>query len=173
MSTWSRRRTVHAVGAGCLILEVQEPTDFTIAPEAWCGDHRLNEREMYLGLRRDLAMECIDFDGPVGDEAIRAGRKVPSAFFEAGGVLGERLISRKDTLDFTVNRYRLTAGALELEGKPGVYVVTGGTGTLVCGYAERTLKKGGYFFLPASAAETTIRTAVGLEVVECLPPSSS
>ncbi|MFQ7034381.1 MAG: class I mannose-6-phosphate isomerase [Candidatus Borkfalkia sp.] len=25
-------RTVHAIGAGCLILEVQEPTDFTISP---------------------------------------------------------------------------------------------------------------------------------------------
>ena len=28
-------KTVHAIGAGCLILEVQEPTDFTIQPEHW------------------------------------------------------------------------------------------------------------------------------------------
>ena len=31
-------RTVHAIGSGCLILEVQEPTDFTIQPERWCGE---------------------------------------------------------------------------------------------------------------------------------------
>ncbi len=164
-------RTVHAVGAGCLILEVQEPTDFTIAPEAWCGGYRLNEREMYLGLGRDVAMECIDFEGPVGDQAIQAGRKEPFAFMEAGGVLGERLISRKDTPDFAVNRYRLPAGVLKLEGRPGVYIVTSGAGTLICGNTERTVEKGGYFFLPAAAAETTIRTAVGVEIVECLPPS--
>ena len=90
---------------------------------------------------------------------------------EAGGVLGERLISRRDTPDFAVNRYRLQTGALKLEGKPGVYVVTSGAGTLACGKTERTVEKGGYFFLPAAAAETTIRTAVGVEIVECLPPS--
>ena len=30
-------KAVHAIGRGCLILEVQEPTDFTIQPEAWSG----------------------------------------------------------------------------------------------------------------------------------------
>jgi mannose-6-phosphate isomerase len=126
---------------------------------------------MYLGVGRDVAMECIDFEGPVGDRAIQAGRKEPFAFMEAGGVLGERLISRKDTPDFAVNRYRIPAGALKLEERLGVYIVTSGTGTLICGNTERTVEKGGYFFLPAAAAETTIRTAVGVEIVECLPPS--
>ena len=31
-------RMVHAIGEGCLILEVQEPSDFTIQPEHWCAD---------------------------------------------------------------------------------------------------------------------------------------
>ena len=90
----------------------------------------------------------IDFEGPIGDQAIQAGRKKPLAFMEAGGVLGERLISRRDTPDFAVNRYRLQTGALKLEGKPGVYVVTSGAGTLACGKTERTVEKGGYFFSP-------------------------
>ena len=54
-------RTVHAIGAGCLLLEVQEPTDFTIQPEYWCGDYLLNEREMYLGLKKEEALDCFDF----------------------------------------------------------------------------------------------------------------
>ena len=52
-----------------------------------------------------------------------------------------------------------------------MYIVTSGTGTLICGHTERTVEKGDYFFLPAAAAETTIRTAVGVEIVECLPPT--
>jgi mannose-6-phosphate isomerase len=165
-------RTVHAIGAGCLILEVQEPTDFTIAPEAWCGDYRLNEKEMYLGLDRETALQCIDFEGPTGDQVVTAGRKVPRLFLESSGVRGEHLISAEDTPDFGVNRYRVQGGSLRLEGKPGVYVVTGGEGSLACGSTERKVGTGSCFFLPADAAETTLASAGSLEIVECLPPST-
>jgi mannose-6-phosphate isomerase len=165
-------RTVHAIGAGCLILEVQEPTDFTIAPEAWCGNYRLNEQEMYLGLPRDVALECIDLESLVGERAVRAGLKTPRAFMETGGVVGEKLISHEDTPDFAVNRYRLRAGSLRLAGRPGVYVVTGGAGSLSCGKTERGIGKGGYFFLPAAAAGATVETSGDLQFVECLPPSA-
>ena len=43
-------KTVHAIGAGCLILEVQEPTDYTIQPEHWCDEYELSDDEMYIGL---------------------------------------------------------------------------------------------------------------------------
>ena len=33
---------IHAIGAGCTIIEVQEPTDFTIQPERWCGDYHIS-----------------------------------------------------------------------------------------------------------------------------------
>ena len=53
---------VHAIGKGCLLLEVQEPTDFTIQPERWCGEYKLSDREMYLGLEREKALECFDME---------------------------------------------------------------------------------------------------------------
>ena len=56
-----------------------------------------------------------------------------------------------------------------LSGK--TILVTGGTGSLAIGSTERQIAKGSYFFLPAAAAETTVRSAAGLEIVECLPPS--
>ena len=34
---------IHAIGAGCTIVEVQEPTDFTIQPENWCGDVKISD----------------------------------------------------------------------------------------------------------------------------------
>ena len=72
---------------------------------------------MFLGRGRDLAMECIDFEGPIGVRPSRRDEK------------------------------------------------------LICGSTERTVEKGGYFFLPAAAAETTARTTGGVEIVECLSPS--
>jgi mannose-6-phosphate isomerase len=164
-------RLVHAIGAGCLILEVQEPTDFTIQPEAWCGDYRLNDHEKYLGLDQDIALECFDLQDLVGERAIRAARKTPRVFRETEDLRAEHLISGEDTTDFSVNRYRLRAGSLRLEGRPGVYVVTSGTGSLLHGDSERPIAKGSYFFLPAAAAQTVIRTNKEMEIVESLPPS--
>lgn len=46
---------IHAIGPGCLLLEAQEPSDFTVQPEHWCGEHLLSEHEMYLGLDRKIA----------------------------------------------------------------------------------------------------------------------
>ncbi len=163
-------RIVHAIGAGCLILEVQEPTDFTIQPEAWCGDYRLSEQEKYLGLERDVALECFDMESLVGERAIQAGRKIPTTLRETADLRAERLISQEDTPDFAVNRYQIRAGSLRLEGNPGVYVITSGKGLLVHGGRERPIGKGSYFFLPSAAAQTITRTTGEMEIVECLPP---
>ena len=73
-------RIVHAIGAGCLILEVQEPTDFTIQPEAWCGDYRLSDHEKYLGLDRDVALECFDLENLVGSARSALDEKPRACF---------------------------------------------------------------------------------------------
>lgn len=163
-------RVVHAIGAGCLILEVQEPTDFTIQPEAWCGDYHLDEREKYLGLDAEVALECFDLENLVGGRAIAAGRRIPRAVRETDSFRVERLITREDTHEFAVNRFHVRAGSVRLEGRPAVYVVTGGAGSLVGAGTERRVASGAYFFLPAAAAETVVQTAADLEIVECLPP---
>ena len=84
-------RVAHAIGAGCLILEVQEPTDFTIQPEAWCGDYHLSPYEMYLGLDEQTALECFDFTDLVGERAIAAGRKRPRTVVDAADLTVEAL----------------------------------------------------------------------------------
>jgi mannose-6-phosphate isomerase len=172
----------HAIGAGCLILEVQEPTDFTIQPEAWCGDYRLDPFEMFLGLDEQVALECFDFEHLVGERAVAAGRKSPRCFLQTAAVEGERLLTYDDTRDFAVNRYRLHAGSHPLASGPAVYVVTGGKGRIETEGFACPVGRGDYFFLPASAKEPRLAgepdhgaaSALGaLEVVECLPPRFS
>ncbi len=163
-------RVVHAIGEGCLILEVQEPTDLTLQPEAWCGDYRLSEREKYLGLDRETALECFDFEDLVGAKAIRRGRMVPrvAQSSEAGTV--EELVSFADTPDFAVSRRRLRRGRAALGAGPAVIVVTDGTGMLAAPGGSRTIGKGSYFFQPADAVDVEVATDGFLEIVECLPP---
>lgn len=166
-------RAVHAIGYGCLILEVQEPTDFTIQPEYWCGDYLLNDYEMYLGLPKSDALDCFDFS-VYGQNCIAFSKKEPKLLYDKEGVAKESLISYQDTPCFCVNRYRLQNACLTLDAAPAVYLVTDGCGCLTgCGY-ERPLKKGGYFLLPHCAKERyRIVTSSYIEIVECNPPIES
>ena len=163
-------RCVHAIGAGCLMLEVQEPTDFTIQPEHWCGDYRLNAQEMYLGLDPDTALDCFDY-GVFGAEAERLTRREPRLLWEADGCRVESLIDGRDTPCFGVRRVTLSGARCALDQAPALYVMTGGEGELRWEGGMRPVRRGAYFFLPYSLrGKAALLTQGRLEAVCCLPP---
>ncbi len=156
---------IHAIGAGCLLLEAQEPTDFTVQPEHWCGDHKLNDHEMYLGLKREDANGCFDFTR-YGEEVVRQGRKQPKLVRETENTKLESLIGPEDTDCFSVDRLTVRGGSASLEAGAAVYIVAEGQGSVACGEFSHGLKKGDYFFLPVAAVgETTVQGE--LELVYC------
>ncbi len=165
-------RMAHAIGAGCLVLEIQEPTDFTIRPEAWSGDRRLSEIEKYAGLGREAALECFDFGGLAGHRAIDECLIKPAPIINARpGCRGECLLDRASFPDFGANRYELRPGTrLELLGGPSIVVATRGSGDLTWDAGSRDLSRGDYFFLPRAAGSATVDAREGLALVECLPP---
>jgi mannose-6-phosphate isomerase len=162
-------RIAHAIGAGCMILEVQEPTDFTIQPERWCDRYRLSDQEMYLGLDKEVALGCFDLR-QCGPTILTRGRKRARIDEENDDYRKEILISFTDTPCFAVNRYTVkTSCALQ---NLAVYVVTSGEGELMSPAGKSSLKKGAYFFVPFAAHGVAIHTKVGMELIECLPPAS-
>lgn len=155
-------RTVHAIGKGCLILEIQEPTDFTIQPEHYCGDYKLSDKEMYLGLSREDAVSCFDFD------------KDPNALisprikFKTDGTLVETLIDESNTNCFAINRIKLNGGEYEanIADSYGVYIVTDGEGEIIGSDYCKKIKKGDYFFIPYCAMGN-FKFKGNIQVVEC------
>lgn len=141
---------IHAIGPGCMLLEAQEPTDFTIQPEYHCGDYELNEQEMYLGLSREVALGCFDHS-LYGERVLKMGRKMPVLLGTGEGVEVHELIGPKDTPCFSMTRYTCTGGTVPLTRRAAVYIVTSGEGTLRGEGCERELKAGNYFFLPHAA----------------------
>ena len=155
-------KTVHAIGAGCLILEVQEPTDFTIQPEHWCADYELNDREMYIGLSKEDAMDCFSFD------KAPSAQLTPETAVHENGVKVERVVKPSDTDCFIINRITLENGTYcpSLKDSYGVYIVTNGCGEL-CGEGYvKEIKKGDYFFMPACLMNRYTLKG-NLSVVEC------
>lgn len=155
-------RTIHAIGAGCLILEVQEPTDFTIQPEHWCADYALSDQEMYLGLSKEEAVDCFDFV-PAPDTKL-----IPEVISESDGVIVENLIGPKTTDCFVINRIHLDGGrkCLNIPDSYGVYIVTEGSGCIEGDGYRRELKKGDYFFMPACEMGK-YRISGQMQCVEC------
>lgn len=165
-------RHVHAIGAGCLMLEVQEPTDFTIQPECWCGDYRLNAREMYLDLDPDTALDCFDFS-VCGPEALRLCRREPRLMREADGCRAEVLVDGRDTPCFSVRRDTLRGAQCTLEDAPALYIVTEGEGELHWAGGVRALRRGAYFFLPhCLKGKASVSSKGTIQVVRCLPPET-
>lgn len=155
-------KEVHAIGAGCLILEVQEPTDFTIQPEYWCGDYELNEKEMYIGLDKEDALSCFNLR-PAPDTKI-----IPETVSEENGVKFEKIINEKHTDCFVINKVTLSGGKFvpAIEGGYGVYIVIEGEGEIKGEGFNESLKKGDYFFMPACLMDKT-EISGNLEVIEC------
>ena len=157
---------VHAIGSGCLLLEVQEPTDFTIQPEYWCGEYHLNAQEMYLGLPAETALECFDFTR-YGQRVVEQSRKIPRVLREAPGLRVESLIGPEDTSCFSMTRYCLTDGTAALDVPASIWICIEGSGEVTGENYRRALHRGDYFFLPA-AAEGYALHGENLQIVCCM-----
>ena len=155
-------KTVHAIGAGCLLLEVQEPTDFTIQPEHWCADYKLNDKEMYINLPKEDAIKCFEFT------------KAPEAqiqstlISEGDGVKVEELIGEKHTDCFIVNKISLSGGkhTMNVKDSYGVYIVIDGEGEILGDGYEKAIKKGDYFLMPKISMGKYTLTG-NVDVIEC------
>lgn len=154
-------KTVHAIGKGCLIFEVQEPTDFTIQPERWCGDYKLSDNEMYLGLTKEQAVECFDFG------AAPNAKLEPKVVFKADGAVKEALVSEENTDCFIINRIKLSGGEIILDNDGySLYIVVDGDCEITGDGYEKKVKKGDYFFMPACAmGKFSLRG--NAEIIEC------
>ena len=163
-------KAIHAIGAGCLMLEVQEPTDFTIQPERYCGDYKLSDNEMYIGLDKSTALDVFDYSFGINDVKEKC-KKTPVTVSNTDGCKKDELITKNDTPCFSLTRYTVENGKTELLYAPCIYVVTEGSGTLTGDGYEKEIKKGDYFFMPYSCNNKFRMESTGkLTAAACFPP---
>jgi mannose-6-phosphate isomerase len=151
--------TPHAIGAGVLILEVQEPSDFSIVLET--AGFPIRREDAHLGLGWDVMLDAIDRRGRT-DAAIDGLRSI---------------VTRNDTPVlveaaapfFAVRRFAIAGRqAVETGGHYAVGAVLDGAGVVRTRGGELAIGAGDTFAIPASAgwAELEATEAI-LEVLVC------
>jgi mannose-6-phosphate isomerase len=124
---------LHALGAGNLLIEVQQNSDTTYRVFDW---NRVDDKGKRRQLHIDQALQCIDFDD------------VAPKLVEPQG----ELLLRNDL--FEVQKWNLTASR-EISSKGQFAIVCCLSGALRCGDID--LSPGGSFLVPASLSDQPLQ----------------
>jgi mannose-6-phosphate isomerase len=151
----------HAIGRGVLLVELQEPTDFSVLLE-WEGFAVDGRSQGHLGLGFELALGCVDRAGwgPAELGRLRGGRGRVRP-----GV--ERLFPAEADPFFRAERLR-PGPAAPLEPAFSILVVTDGSGRLETRGGSLELGRGDTVLVPFAAGPGEVRGR--LTAVRCLPP---
>jgi len=155
--------TLHALGAGIVVAEVQTPSDTTFRVYDWGREHGPSPREMHT----EAALACINFDPP-------PGASVDPQPLDVGGVRTSRLVR---TEHFAIERIDMhDAERLEIvtSGVPEVWIILTGGGMVPAldgSFGEVSLDRGRTVLFPASMPETHAMLSPGTTLLRVtLPP---
>lgn len=169
--------TPHAIGQGCLLIEIQEPTDFTLRTERVTPNGRvIGDHACHQGIGFEAMFDCFHYDGYTVDELKSRFKLDPTVLHQSEEARLESLVSEKDTDTFRMNElsvYR-TFHDHHAEGVFSVVIIVEGKGTLTWANGEMNVQQGVTLFLPAML-ESFTWTRVGdkpLRVVRCFPPKA-
>ncbi|MBV9846313.1 MAG: mannose-6-phosphate isomerase [Kutzneria sp.] len=150
----------HAIDGGVFLVELQQPTDFSITLE-WRGF--LDDPDSWhLGLGGEVALRCVDRSGWSVDRLSSLIRHTADRRTGVVELIGNTDFFRADRLH--------TDSPVEMDPSFAVLVVLEGTGRLRAEHGGTTeLRKGDTLVLPHSAGQATVDG--GAVAVRCRPPA--
>ncbi|MFI3169994.1 MAG: type I phosphomannose isomerase catalytic subunit [Faecalibacterium sp.] len=162
----------HAIGAGCLLVEIQEPTDYTLRTERTTpSGFAVADALCHQGLGFEAMFDCFDYTG-YSEAAVREKWFLPSQVLRSISVQEnalnhdkivppniERLLIGGDTAAafFSMKEY-LIQDTLYFKGSDafsGLYVLEG-EGYYCSAAGEVTLCAPSQYFLPAQSGDFTL-----------------
>lgn len=153
----------HAIGESCFLMEIQEPTDYTIRVERMTpAGFMIDDRMCHQGLGFEKMFECFSYEGITREEAMERWFINPVIQkAEPGGEI-LTLVGYKATPFFCLEKIKVT-GAVEIENASsfsGIYVLKG-RGTLICTGGKTNVRTGEQYFLPAGVGKWNIEADEG------------
>lgn len=157
----------HAIGAGITLVELQEPTDFSILLE-WKGFAVDGVTAGHLGLGFDTALRALDYSGWDASRRAELTSSRPGARERAGVT---RLLPARADEFFRAERVE-TSEPVDFEPGYAILVVAGGRGRLTYPSGSVLVRRGSTVLVPYGAGLTTLEGLEGeVRALRCRPPS--
>jgi mannose-6-phosphate isomerase len=152
--------TLHAIGAGILLVELQEPTDLSVLLE-W-QSFGVNSGVEHLRLGWPRALEAMDLTASLPQSLVR------SAPDTSDGV--QELFPAAAAPYFRAQRISASEKAIHLDQSFAILIVLDGGATLLSERGDALVLRGGQTALvPHAAGRMTLDGRVS--VIRCLPPA--
>ena len=155
--------TPHAIDAGLFLIELQEPTDFSILLE-WRGFDLDGPADGHVGLGFDVAVDAVRrdaFDTETVDEVVRRASE---------GQLRQVLPDLAEPY-FRAWSVSTSAGPVTVPASFAVVVVLDGEGTLGWSGVRRPIPRGDAFVVPHAAGGLTFDGAITAIVAQSPDPA--
>ncbi len=140
----------HAIGGGCLMAELQEPTDLMVVPERVTPSGRvLPEQRLHCGLGFEKMFDVFDYTGYDLDTLkSRFYRHTEVEKNSSATVIGKDLTDK-----FRMDEYYI-CGEMDIstDGLPGVGIIIGGNGVVIDGERKLNITAGEDLFFTADDA---------------------
>lgn len=156
----------HAIGEGCFMIELQEPSDLMVIPERFTPSGvQLADVKLHCGLGFEKMFDCFLYSG--ADAAETKKRYCRVSQFEKNNVT--TVVDSSLTEKFALKCLRVEGETdIDLKDSYAICIVTEGEGTL-SGEDETpiTLQKSNSFFITANSGRLTFKG--NMDIVLCLP----
>lgn len=164
----------HAIGSGCFLLELQEPTDYTMRVEKTTPrGASLSGMLVHQGVGEERMLDCFHYDSLSLDETLRRWKIEPREEILADGSTLKHLIDRRHTDCFSLSELCIpTSATLPSEGDFRVVIVYRGSGLVRAGQYEMAVRQGDELFIPARVGdlEWRVDSAEPMRLLLCNPP---
>ncbi len=150
--------TPHAIGAGCFLIEIQEPTDYTIRVDrVTSSGFHVADSMCHQGIGFEKMFDVFHYDGMQSDETRRKCFVPAAPILETAAGRITSLIGYDRTPYFALEEIRVS-GKMEVPPTPsfcGLYVLEG-SGMMRTGGHQTVLEKTAQFFVPAGTSALTM-----------------
>ena len=156
----------HAIGANCFLLEIQEPTDYTMRVErvTVAGD-TLTDMQMHYGVGFDAMLDCFDYTPLTREEILDKYFLTPKVEKLNEDTL-QKLVTYSDTPCFKLEKVEASDYTLKLDSFVTL-IILNNNGTIKFGDEVINVKRADKVFVPSGLGEIKLNQ---VNAIICYPP---
>ena len=164
----------HAIGEGCFLAEIQEPTDYTMRTELVTpAGLRIHENQCHQGVGYEKMLDCFHYDGASLEETLARWRSEPVCVLDEQGGRIDSLIDERHTKLFSMRRVEVEDTlVLDQMGMMSILMVLSGRGRVRMDGAEMDIAQGDVLVARADCPALQVESVQKLTILESFPPKA-